>query len=94
MMATNAKEAFELVKSHPIALVLTDINMPGGDGLQLMEWVRQSAKKDIPVILMTGDLDEFEKSRAAGVMILQKPFRRQELVELINSVLDPSRPPG
>ena len=91
LLAQNGKEAFEIVQNNPaVDLVLTDINMPGSGGVELMEMMKQSIHKDMPVILMTGDGDAFEKSKTSGATILRKPFRRQELLELINSVLNPS----
>jgi CheY-like chemotaxis protein len=94
LLAENGKEAFELVQKNKVDLVLSDINMPGSGGIELMEMIRRSDHKDMPVVLMTGDADAFEKSKAEGATILRKPFRRQELVELINSILDPSKKPA
>lgn len=93
ILAENGKEAFDLVQKNPVSLVLTDINMPQASGLELKDWILKSDHKGTPVVLMTGDQDMLEKSQAAGATILRKPFRRQELVELINSVLNPKAPP-
>lgn len=94
LLAQNGKEAFELVQKSPaVDLVLSDIIMPGSGGLELMEIMKQSKHKDTPVILMTGYGDTLENWKALGATILRKPFRRQELLELINLVLSRSTPP-
>jgi len=94
LLAETGSAAFALVKKNPPSLVLTDINMPDGDGVQLVQWLSESEHKDIPVILMTGDLDQIESKSLTGAIILRKPFRRREVVELINSVLGRSTPPA
>ncbi len=94
LLAQNGKEAFEVLQKSPaVDLVLTDINMPGSGGLELMEMMKQSKLKDTPVILMTGYGDTLENSKTLGATILRKPFRRRELLELINLVLSRSTPP-
>lgn len=87
LMAETGQQAFELVKRNKVDLVLSDISMPEGTGLQLLGWMRNSEFKNIPVVLMTGDQDNVAPAEAAGATLLRKPFRRRELVELINSVL-------
>jgi len=51
--ASSGKEATEILKNYGTELVLTDIRMPGMDGLELLDWIK---KKDpeIEVIIMTG----------------------------------------
>ena len=87
LLAEDGEQALRLVKSHPVNLVLTDINMPNVSGLKLVEQLQESDYKDLPVILMTADSDHFTNPELKGATILRKPFRRRELVELINSVL-------
>ena len=65
-------------------LVITDIHMPGINGVELMKLIR-THKSIIKTIYMSGNLSrwnsllEEEKSRYP-VSILQKPFSRQELI--------------
>lgn len=89
LLAEDGLEAFELVKKHPVQLLLSDINMPKCNGLKLLENLRLSDQRSLPVILMTGDTDQFVVSQSLGAIILRKPFRRRELVELIQTILPP-----
>ncbi len=91
LLAENGTQAFDLINANQVTLVLTDINMPKGNGLKLVEDLKASQHKNIPVILMTGDTDQFNESQLRGATVLRKPFRRRELVELIQSILQPQR---
>lgn len=50
--AGDGREALEILASRPVAVVLTDLQMPGMSGLELVEAVR-SRHPGIPVVLMT-----------------------------------------
>src|ERR1700749_2593163 len=49
----NADRALELLKSHPFDLMLSDVVMPGKDGLTLLEEVR-AAGLTLPVVMISG----------------------------------------
>ena len=52
-VADSGEKALQILENRAIDLVLTDIRMPGMDGLQLTEELRQS-RPGLPVVLMTG----------------------------------------
>jgi CheY-like chemotaxis protein len=91
--ARNAVEALEEVKRHSLALVLTDILMPGGDGFQLLREIRAfegDRAPAVPVIAMTALVSPADGRRilAAGFnAYLRKPFTPDRLLETISSVL-------
>jgi two-component system chemotaxis response regulator CheY len=90
LLAENGIQAFEMVNQNEVTLILTDINMPKLNGLKLVENLQASTHKNIPVILMTGDADHLKESELKGATVIRKPFRRRELVELIQSILAPA----
>ena len=51
--AENAAEAMEIIRSHPVDVVLTDIRMPGKDGMSLLQIIKEFDRA-ITVIMMTG----------------------------------------
>jgi CheY-like chemotaxis protein len=51
-LATNGREAIELIRSNTYDVIVSDISMPGMDGVQLLRNVRDR-DFDVPVILMT-----------------------------------------
>jgi CheY-like chemotaxis protein len=74
--AHNAAEALEQMRREEVDLVITDIKMPGMDGLQLAETVK-ARRPWTPVVIITGygsEADE-ERAMAAGVSaFLHKPL--------------------
>lgn len=76
-------------------LVLTDIQMPGKNGLQLMEQIRLH-NPEVKTIYMSGDHGRFqsildEERKREQVLLLQKPFFRIELLKLIAQLQGPRR---
>ncbi|MGU3417764.1 response regulator [Methylobacterium sp. D54C] len=77
--AHSAAEALERIKGSnepSLILMLSDINMPGMTGLELLPLVR-AARPDVPVIMITayGDAETREKVRAAGAVgLITKPI--------------------
>lgn len=66
--------------------VISDINMPGSNGVELLKWITPRFKT--PVILMTGysDLAHTLEAHACGAAaFLSKPFRREELIETLSA---------
>ena len=69
-----------------IALVITDVRMPDGSGVDLARWVIDRSQGRCPCLLMTGHLDQASLGAdlaAAGVQILDKPFAMSTLYALV-----------
>ncbi len=92
LLATNGRDAIDMLKQQPVDLVLTDLQMDEMDGLQLVEAVRADFPLT-PVILMTARGSEeiavqaLEKGAASYVAKRRLP---QELLEIVHQVLDSS----
>lgn len=88
--AQNGPEAIEVFKQIPrIDVIITDMNMPGMNGLQLLEKIRQ-IDPIIPVIVMTGYSEIFgvEESLKSGVEeYIKKPFKREELEIIVDRAI-------
>ncbi|WP_205965475.1 sigma-54-dependent transcriptional regulator [Pseudorhodobacter turbinis] len=83
----------ELVSYGFPGIVLTDIRMPGIDGLSLMNRIH-AIDRDIPVILMTGHGDVQLAVRAmheGAHDFVQKPFAIEQLIKIISRALDVRR---
>jgi CheY-like chemotaxis protein len=94
VVASNALEGLEAVKTYHPNLVVTDISMPGRDGFGLLSDIRAlgpDAGGSVPVIAMTAFVTHADRARilSAGFQAyLPKPFGPDKLVETILTVLD------
>ncbi len=70
--AGGCDEAAELLKKERFDLLLTDMNMPRQDGLQLIEETK-ALKPTMPVIAMSADPDEW-RIQLQDIPCLSKPF--------------------
>jgi two-component system, OmpR family, response regulator len=76
------------LRTQVFDLVLLDLRLPGGDGMQLLRQLR--AESQIPVIILTGRIEEAD--RVMGLELgaddyLTKPFSPRELLARIRTVL-------
>jgi CheY-like chemotaxis protein len=91
--ATSAPEALERAKSIPdpsLILILSDINMPGMSGLEMLPKVK-AARPNVPVIMITAYGDEATKKKAAelgAAGLLTKPIDFGALRQEIDQRLD------
>src|SRR5215813_340930 len=86
--AANAAEARTLLSAHAFDLVISDIMMPGEDGLSLCRHVRSTS--NVPVILLTARSEELD--RVLGLEVgaddyVVKPFSPRELLARVKAVL-------
>lgn len=88
-MATDTDKALSLLRDLPYAAIVSDLWMPGTDGIEFVRQARQ-IRPGIPVILMTarGDWDTYMEAMHDGVTeYLQKPIDKNELVRLVQAAL-------
>lgn len=83
-----ALEALVGAGGDPYDLVLTDLTMPGGSGVELIEQISRE-RPDLPVIVITGlaATREIERVRTKKIPLLQKPFEPDTLDAVIRRVL-------
>ncbi|MBL0714916.1 MAG: sigma-54-dependent Fis family transcriptional regulator [Desulfosarcina sp.] len=82
LTANSALEALEILKIEDVDLVITDMKMPGMDGLKLLGQIKQKWP-DIPVIMMTahGTVDKAVEAMQKGAYtFILKPFDNERLV--------------
>jgi len=90
----EAGSGFDALKALPTRhfdLIITDINMPDINGLELISFVKGHPQyKDIPLIVVSTERSEEDRKRglslgASGYIV--KPFKGEELQELVKKVL-------
>jgi DNA-binding NtrC family response regulator len=85
----NAGRALELLKSQPFDLMMSDVVMPGKDGLALLEEAR-AAGITLPVVMISGQANiemAVRATRLGAVDFLEKPLSSDKLLLTIENVL-------
>ncbi|MDA3909322.1 MAG: response regulator [Sulfurimonas sp.] len=83
----NGQEAFELFKVKKISMIMSDINMPNMDGIEMSRRIR-TINKYVPIILLSAHNEGSFKDSANNVGVtsfLQKPLNLSTLIDLLTS---------
>lgn len=90
--ARNGQQAMQCLAEHQFQLVITDVQMPICDGLELLSHIRQS-NAQLPVLMMTayGTIEKAVEALQLGANdYLTKPFESQRLLKKIQQLLSSS----
>lgn len=89
--AKNAEEALAIVQTKKVHVVLTDINMPGMNGIDLIKRIRRNdGLLGMPIVVLAKNAqdDNVELAKAAGALDwIAKPFTEDGLINKLNQVL-------
>jgi two-component system NtrC family response regulator len=90
MVAENLADGSALLQLAPFDIVFLDINLPDGNGLQLLPAIRQAdSRPEVIIITGQGSAKSAEIAISSGAWdYLQKPFLRQEIELQLTRVLD------
>jgi CheY-like chemotaxis protein len=96
---SNGEQAERRLSEISPDLVLADIFMPGKNGYELCEFVKQSPQfRNVPVVLLVGAFEPFNEAEARRVRAdahLTKPFESRTLVDTVRKLIGMSgRPAG
>lgn len=86
--ASSAMSALELINRNSFDIMITDINMPEMNGLELTKKVKR-LKPEMEIIIMTGLIDNFSYDTAidAGASdFIKKPFSLKEVIAKIKHI--------
>lgn len=93
--ATNAREAFDHIKTERPDLILMDVQLPGMDGLEATKKIKEEpATCDIPVVAVTSYAmkGDREKALAAGCSgYITKPIDKDTFVQEVATVLSTNK---
>ena len=90
LAASDAKQALELVRTHRVHVVLTDLMMPGTTGLELLRAIKQVAP-DVEVVLMTayGSVEAAVSAMRDGAYdFVEKPLKRISIVKSVRKAAE------
>lgn len=92
VFAFSGEEALQYIddSKHEAVLILSDINMPGMSGLDLLDGIKQKIKEPPPIVMMItayGDSDNYKKAMELGADdFLTKPVDFKQLKEKIKTL--------
>ena len=85
----NPLEALELIKNGRFDLVISDLKMPGLDGIEIIEAVKR-LDEDTPVVIITayGTVESASEAMLKGGFdFITKPFRKEQILFTIDKAL-------
>ncbi len=88
--AEDGVKGLEVVNGNKLDLIITDLNMPNMNGLDLIRNIRKnSAYATVPILMLTteGDANKKAEGKEAGASgWIVKPFQPEKLVEVVKKV--------
>ncbi len=88
--STQPKEILRHLSRDWMGVVITDVNMPGMDGISVMQQIKQ-LDADLPVILITGFGDiamAVSAVKQGAYDFLEKPFNNEHILDVVKRALD------
>ena len=90
--AANGFEALKLLPSKEFSLIITDINMPDINGLELINFVKNDKRfKNVPIVIISTENSDNDRRRGLEIgadAYVKKPFDIDELKETVMRVLN------
>ncbi|HPI92614.1 MAG TPA: response regulator [Deltaproteobacteria bacterium] len=91
VLAVDGQDALDKVKQGPVDMVITDLNMPNVDGIQLIKALRADpAFKFTPIVMLTTEsaLEKKDAGKGAGATgWIVKPFKPEQLIAVVKRLL-------
>jgi two-component system chemotaxis response regulator CheY len=91
MEAGNGREALDLLRKHPVDLLVTDIQMPEMDGIELVREVRRREDlRELPILIITAKGEEAARGeglRLGANAYILKPISGRELIDTASRLL-------
>jgi len=89
--AGDGKQALEILSTQPVGLMLSDINMPVMNGLELLSHVKaQDAWKDLKVVMVSTEGSQAKVMEAVvsgAAAYIRKPFDAEEVKQKLTKLL-------
>ncbi|MFW6053599.1 MAG: response regulator, partial [Persicimonas sp.] len=88
LVAEDGLQGWEMLHEYPVDMVVTDVQMPRMDGLEMLQRIRASeAFADLPVVILTtlGDPEDKERAMDLGAdgYLVKLNFQESDLVEMV-----------
>ena len=91
LQAEDGKQGLDVLKTEDVDVVITDINMPGMDGIEFIKHVRASGQhQSLPILILTTETSQEKRDQgkqAGGTGWIVKPFDPDKLISVIQKVV-------
>lgn len=90
--AENVSVAKRIMDTEAIDLIVSDIRMPGGTGIDLLNYIKSKSINVPPIILITGfaDIRVEDAFNQGAEALLSKPFKLEELIQIAIKLTSPA----
>jgi two-component system response regulator GlrR len=91
--AYDGHQALRIIHSNDLDAVISDVSMPGMDGIELLGKIKQ-LREDLPVIIMSGNVDPNlmeEVTRMGAIGFLAKPINDELLISMLHRGTTPRK---
>lgn len=90
MEAEDGAQAISVLGGNSFDIIITDLNMPNMDGIELIRNLRSNPSYgSVPILMLTTEADnnkKMEGKEAGATGWIVKPFQPEKLVEIVNKV--------
>lgn len=85
----NSLELPSLLENKEFDLIITDLKMPGMDGLDILNFIKDNNRmEEVIIITAFGSLDSATEALSAGVFdYITKPFKKEEIINTIDRAM-------
>jgi DNA-binding NtrC family response regulator len=85
----NSLELADFLKEKEFDLIITDLKMPGMDGLDVLSYIKENDRpEEVIIITAFGSLDSATEALSRGVFdYITKPFKKEEIINTINRAM-------
>jgi response regulator RpfG family c-di-GMP phosphodiesterase len=90
LLAKSGQEALDILSKEDIKVIVTDLKMPGMNGIELIEKIKEKQNDKICMLLSAYDISEARKMGLDETRIfsyIRKPWRRNAVSEILNKAL-------
>jgi len=91
LQAEDGRQGLEVLKTQPVDVIITDINMPIMDGIEFIKTVRASGQyQSLPILILTTETSQDKRDQgkaAGGTGWIVKPFDPEKLISVIHRVV-------
>lgn len=90
LTANSGNQAIAVLKEHPeVNFIVSDIMMPDGNGVHLLNYIKQNIVTKLPIIILSGftETPESELKELGALCLISKPTSIDDLIKLVKSHL-------